>query len=391
MLWTLWQTNEPESVSNSNMTKLAVQSTYQIAAKHIADYVQPLRPGGLATSFVTLDEQGRMLKLEEDFISGKHLILIFLNNVESEINLKILKYFSEKYAEIDQRNTTIIAVAANSNAQENRKLKLKANFIWPILGDASGSIFASYGLHKLHGQAYRSILLTPLRQIRTWFDEHENVNQSIEVMFKMIDNHPAAENNRWATPFAPVLQIPNVLSPTECAQVIKTFETGCPFFVRPPHPNEHAGTFKVPVYEHNRQDRVDSMVKDKNLMELLDQRIWGSVIPMIQKSFAFTATRREMLHIARYVGDRNGVDMGHRDNTAPAGAHRRFALSLNLNDEFEGGEIHFKEFSQYGYKSAAGSALVFSSSLLHEVSEITSGTRYVLISNLFNDEAVGKR
>ena len=373
------------------MTTPVVESTYQTASGHIAEYVLSLEPGCLATTFETYDELGRKLKLEEDYLSGRHLVLVFLNSFDTATNLDILKAFSAKQADFERLHCAVLAVSANSNARENLELKRQANFAWPVLGDASGQVFAGYGLHKLHGPAHRSVLLTPLRQVRTWHDAVETVNGSIEDMLKMMQDHSATVSDRWSTPFAPVLQVPNVLSSAECAQAIESFETGTPFFVRPPRPNEYEGTFKVPVYEHNRQDRIDSIVQDKNLSDMLDKRIWGRVIPMIQKAFAFTVTRRELLHIARYAGERNGVDMGHRDNTEPAGAHRRFALSLNLNDDFEGAEIFFKEFSQHGYKPSAGSALVFSSSLLHEVGAITRGTRYVLITNLFNDESIGKR
>jgi predicted 2-oxoglutarate/Fe(II)-dependent dioxygenase YbiX len=63
----------------------------------------------------------------------------------------------------------------------------------------------------------------------------------------------------------------------------------------------------------------------------------------------------------------------------------RVAMSLLLNDDYEGGEIVFREFTNRGLRAPAGTAVVFSSSLLHEVLETRSGVRYVLITHLFND------
>jgi predicted 2-oxoglutarate/Fe(II)-dependent dioxygenase YbiX len=71
-----------------------------------------------------------------------------------------------------------------------------------------------------------------------------------------------------------------------------------------------------------------------------------------------------------------------------ATAHRRFALSLNLNDDYEGGDVVFKEYNNVGYKGSAGAALIFSSALLHEVRETTRGVRYTLISHFFNDQSL---
>lgn len=373
------------------MQKPDIRPTYQIAARQIADYVQPLVPGSLALPFEIRDESGRLLKLDEDHLSGKHLILVFLNSKDNDVNIEVLKSFAKRQQDLDNTDTTVLAFSASSHARENAKIKQQANFVWPITGDSSGVAFASYGVHKYHEQANRIVLLTPLRQIRCWFDAPSNTDDSLEGIIEMIKNHPTSEDNRWNTPFAPVLQIPNVLSPEECDRVIASFESNTPFLVRPPRQNELNSSYKVPVYEHDRQDRIDQIVKDKNLLELLDSRIFSRVTPMINKAFAFNVTRREELHIARYTGERGGIQMGHRDNNHPAGAHRRFAFSMALNNDYEGGELCFKEFSQHGYKSPKGSVLVFSSSLLHEVLEITQGTRYNLVTNLFNDDSFAKR
>ena len=193
----------------------------------------------------------------------------------------------------------------------------------------------------------------------------------------------AAEELRWAPPHAPILAVPHVLSPEECAGLIAAVETDAPFFVRRPQAGELSGNYKVPVYDHHRQDRVDLVIRNRDTLALLDERIFGRVTPMIKKAFAFDVTRREDLHIARYVGRREGFAIGHRDNVEPAVAHRRFALSISLNDDYEGGAIAFREFSPRGYRVPAGTAMVFSSSLLHEVEETTSGVRYNLISHLF--------
>ena len=112
---------------------------------------------------------------------------------------------------------------------------------------------------------------------------------------------------------------------------------------------------------------------------------------MIKKAFAVDITRHEDLHIARYVGERGGNKMGHRDNTSPATSYRRFALSMPLNDDYEGGEIVFREYSPRGYRPDPGTAIIFSSSLLHEVLETTKGVRYNLISHLYNEDALAGR
>jgi predicted 2-oxoglutarate/Fe(II)-dependent dioxygenase YbiX len=81
----------------------------------------------------------------------------------------------------------------------------------------------------------------------------------------------------------------------------------------------------------------------------------------------------------------------HRDNTTKGTAHRRFALSLNLNDDFEGGELSFPEYGPRSYKMPAGCAVIFSGSLLHKVSPVTRGRRYAFLPFLYDDAAAALR
>ena len=362
--------------------------TYAIAAEQIGAYVQPLWPGALAMPFQIRDEDGRRLSLADDHLSGKSLVLLFLNDASAATAVPVLKAFSTCRDKLDQFNATVVAIGSTSDAVHNRVLKRSSGFDWPIAGDSTGAVFASYGLHKENDTAIRIVVLTPLRQVRVWFDTPDDINATVSEIMDLLKNTQVAEEARWAPPHAPVLMVPNVLSREECGQLIQSFEKGGPLMVRPPRPGEIAGDYKIPVYEHDRQDRVDQIIRDKKTLAFLDERIWGRVTPMIQKAFAFEVTRREDLHIARYVGDRSGYTMGHRDNVSAATAYRRFALSMSLNEEFEGGEIVFKEFSPRGYRPPAGTAMIFSSSLLHEVQETTKGTRYNLISHFFNEAAL---
>lgn len=364
------------------------RSTYEISANLIAEYIQPLSAGMPAFAFSALDEFGRSLNLNEDYLSGKHLVLVFLNTDDNTRNAEALKYFAEMRQVFEDANITIVAVAATNKKDSNFNLKQKSGFLWPITNDPSGAVFASYGLHKMRGIDLRVVLITPQRQVRIWYDSPINIQQTLKEITDMANSLSASEDSRWSACHAPVLHIPNVFSEQECTRLIQGFNTQEGYYIRPPHAGEVAGNFKVPVYEHNRQDRVDQLVKNKSTLDFIDQRIAERIYPMIKKAFAYTVTRREDFHLARYVGAREGLHMGHRDVTATSMTHRRFAISLTLNSDYEGGKLVFNEYSPHGYQPATGSALIFSSLLLHEVTEITQGTRYCLISNLFNDDAL---
>ena len=62
------------------------------------------------------------------------------------------------------------------------------------------------------------------------------------------------------------------------------------------------------------------------------------------------------------------------------------SLLLNDPDEYEGGELRFAEYGPELYRPAAGDAVIFSCSLLHEVLPVRQGRRFVLLCFLFGDE-----
>ena len=76
----------------------------------------------------------------------------------------------------------------------------------------------------------------------------------------------------------------------------------------------------------------------------------------------------------------------HRDNTTQGTAYRKFACSLNLNDDFDGGDLRFAEFGPATHRPPPGGAVVFACGLMHEALKVTRGRRYAFLP-FFYDEA----
>jgi predicted 2-oxoglutarate/Fe(II)-dependent dioxygenase YbiX len=91
--------------------------------------------------------------------------------------------------------------------------------------------------------------------------------------------------------------------------------------------------------------------------------------------------------VACYSAEDGGHFRPHRDNTTKGTAHRRFAASVNLNADFDGGEITFPEYGPRGFRPSVGGAVVFSCSLLHAVARVTRGRRYAFLPFLYDDAA----
>jgi len=136
--------------------------------------------------------------------------------------------------------------------------------------------------------------------------------------------------------------------------------------------------------DHARKRRRDYLIKDDpELIRQLQMRISRRIFPEIQKAYSFKVAHIERYMISCYSADELGHFCAHRDNTTAATAHRRFAVSINLNSEFEGGEISFPEYGLRAYKPPPGGAVVFSCALLHAVSQVAIGRRYAFLPFLY--------
>jgi hypothetical protein len=147
----------------------------------------------------------------------------------------------------------------------------------------------------------------------------------------------------------------------------------------------------IGVYDYRFKSRRDYVVEDRDVIGRIQTLFRRRVLPEIAKIHQFTVTRMERYIVACYAAADGGHFRPHRDNTTKGTAHRRFAVSVNLNDDFEGGAVSFPEYGPRGFKMPAGCALVFSCSLLHTVSKVTAGQRYAFLPFLYDDAAAGLR
>ncbi|MFN6936518.1 MAG: 2OG-Fe(II) oxygenase, partial [Tsuneonella sp.] len=65
--------------------------------------------------------------------------------------------------------------------------------------------------------------------------------------------------------------------------------------------------------------------------------------------------------------------------------------SINLNADFDGGDLWFPEYGPRGFRMPAGAAAVFSCSLLHAVRPVTRGQRFAFLPFLYDDQAARER
>jgi len=240
-----------------------------------------------------------------------------------------------------------------------------------VFSDPQGTITTAYGATP--GEVTVFVLDPNLRVVGTAAGDRL-VDQVVGLLDGAGHRDPAVE----VAAQAPVLLLPRVLNAAQCERLIGVWEQ---------QGSVETGVARTSgdVLDAGYKRRRDHTVEDPRLLRELSSAVGRRVIPDIHKAFAFRATRFEGFKIACYDAATGGYFRAHRDNLTPSTAHRVFALTLNLNDRYEGGQLRFPEYGHQLYRPDAGAALVFSCAHLHEVLDVTAGRRFVLLSFLYGE------
>ncbi len=181
---------------------------------------------------------------------------------------------------------------------------------------------------------------------------------------------------------APVLVVPRVFSADLCKRLMAAYDAD----------NEVSGVLRseggqtvyVPQPEVKIR-REHRLAQQHPLWQEVVQRLQLCLLPEISWSFNYQVTRFEGVKVVAYDASDGGHFSPHRDNDGEDTAHRRFAMTLNLNTpDYADGELCFPEYGQC-VKPDVGSAAVFSCNLAHEARRVSSGVRYALVSFFFSD------
>ena len=194
----------------------------------------------------------------------------------------------------------------------------------------------------------------------------------------------AAEPPTDQQPFAPVLVLPRVFEPELCAALIDLFRA------RDAEASGFAATVEgrtVTLVDPRFKRRQDVTLDDPALVSALRDRLTRRLLPAVKRAFNWQASEIERFLLCRYSEDDQGFFSAHRDDATAGTAHRKFAVTINLNaGDYEGGGLRFPEFGRRVCSPPTGGAAVFCCSLLHEVLPVTRGERFCFVPFLYDED-----
>jgi predicted 2-oxoglutarate/Fe(II)-dependent dioxygenase YbiX len=335
-----------------------------------------LRPGDRVPDFALPGLDGKLRKFIWSFIGNPVALLAVddLGNLDAD-------QFGALIAACETASVTPVVIAGNTVAAAAAPwAKLGGSIETPLLlCDADkkflAALLAQGGMGFGPGGSLRMrvILLDPNQRIAATFD-----SRALPAAAEAMDATAASvradggADQVVLTPMAPVLVLPRVFEPEFCAQVIRLWEKG-------DHQDSGVSSRYGNVNVSHLKRTEDYTVAEPMMQKAISDRLAYRIGPELTKVFAFDRQFTFDSHVVlSYSLEGKHFFGAHRDNGAPTTADRAFAVSLNLNDDFDGGELVFPEYAGLKVSPPPGAAAVFSCSLLHRALPVTRGRRFVL-------------
>lgn len=313
-----------------------------------------------------------------DPFAGRYIVMGFCGTTGEDACQRALHALHDLRHFVEAEKAYLFGVLSDQQDRAERTLAptfSSIQFVW----DAEGSMNRAYGV----GSQRVWIVLSPMLRVIEVIPFHAD-GADLQQLATLLETLPPPSRHLGFEITAPVLILSDVFEPAFCRHLIELYRS---------HGGRESGFMQevggkaVELHDPAWKRRRDYIVEDTTLVEQIKARMARRVGHMLHQAFHFKLTRMERHLVACYAEEDGGHFGPHRDNTVKATEHRRFAVSINLNEDFDGGELAFPEFGANLLKAPVGAATIFSSSLLHRVSRVTRGRRYAFLPFLHDEEA----
>jgi len=328
-----------------------------------------------------------------DTAAGRYLVLCFFGSAQDPVSSAVLQGVARHRTIFDDAKFCFFGVSNDPTDRSEARVQASLpgiRFFW----DFDLAVAKAYGAAPRTAAPGGAVplrrfwaVLDPTLRVMRVFPIEDGVATS-EAVFRYLSSLPPPDQFAGIPLQAPVLYLPNVFEPEFCKMLIGLYDADG---------GEESGFMRevegktVGIKDRSHKSRSDFNISDPQVIKAAQVRISRRIVPEIAKVHQFKVTRMERYLVGCYTAEDGGHFNAHRDNTTKGTAHRRFAVSINLNAEFEGGEVSFPEYGPRSFKPTPGSAVVFSCSLLHAVSVVTKGRRYAFLPFLYDDAAAAIR
>ena len=346
-----------------------------------------LLPGDPAPTFLRASDGDPTLTF--DAAAGRYLLLCFYGSAGDDAGRGAIDAILARRELFDDKHVSCFAISHDSRDRTEAKVK-DALPGFRVLWDFDGAIGKMYGSLPLSSGPQANtmmrrmwVLLAPGLHVME-VSPFARAGSERKTVFDLVKKLPAVGRTPGFDMPVPVIVLPDVFEPQFCRRLIDLYEKNGgeeSGFTR------DVGGKRQLVHLPQQKRRRDYVVDDDATIQQAMARVQRRIVPEVKKVFQFNISNMERCIVSCYDSSARGHHSAHRDNMSKSTAHRRFAATINLNAEFEGGELTFPEYGSRTFKPPPGCAIVFSCSLLHAVTEVTKGKRYAFLPFLYDKDA----
>lgn len=330
----------------------------------------PLTPGERLVDVPLINTKNVAMSLYHPRIYGwRKAMFVTRDPAETQAELERFTELAGDFAELDVHVVAVTCATAEENAGWVERLKIP----YPVLSDPNGVILRASSVDTNCSSC--TLLFDPVLRLEARIAPDHGAEQADMAL---AGSRAAVEARKpiEITEQSPALVLPNLLDPEHCKALMDYWERG-----------EKLDNVVASRTARQNQANTQSKIRADVILEegspdfnKLVGALQRRLFPQIEKAFNFKVTRTERFRIGCYDAQSRGYFAPHRDNTNLLTAHRRYAITINLNTgDYEGGQLKLPEYSAHLYAPAAGGAIVFSCSLLHTALPVTKGRRFVVV------------
>lgn len=330
------------------------------------------------------------IQFAPDAMAGRYLVFCFYG-ADDALGRRAIEAARRGRARFDDARASIFLVGSDAADRDSGRFPDALpglRFMWDLDGSV-GRLFGASPLQPQDGPAPAAsrrrfwMVVDPTLHVLRIVPFAADGGDAGE-MFDALDALPQPSRFSGFEMPAPVLVLPHVFDDGLCRHLTGLYDA---------HGGDESGVMRggVGVHDHSFKSRKDYVIEDKRLIGHVQGLIARRVLPEIEKLFFMKVTRMERYMVGCYAAEDGGHFRPHRDNSSPVTAHRRFAVSINLNGDFDGGEVSFPEYNPRGLKAPPGWAVVFPANILHAVGRVTRGRRYAFLPFVYDEAGAAIR
>jgi len=303
-----------------------------------------------------------------DTTGGRFIVLCFFGSSHDAAGRRHLDQLLALERHYDDHRICFFGVSTDPEDEQVLMQRLPGiRYFW----DTDRNVSTLYGAQSERGFRRLTVVIDPSMRVLAVMPFDPDPEAHERAISNLIGRLPRSDDHAGVPLHAPVLIAPRVFELSLCKALIELYNR---------HGGQESGFMRevdgrtVAINDYRHKRRTDHIIEDPDLRRECERMIRERLFTQIEKAFMFRATQIERYIVACYSADPGGHFRPHRDNRTKGTAHRKFAVSVNLNaEDYEGGDLRFAEYGSKVYRAPTGGAVVFSCSLLHECTPMIRG------------------